>query len=413
MRPAERSNARLAALVLIAAAVGFLTWYAQVWRAVPDQLATTSDFAPTYVAATLWRSGEAAHLYDEPVEQQALLATGAPPDHLNIPYENPPGALLLAVPLTPLGAVGAYRAWSLLQLALLVAGVAITVRAAPWRPQTSAWVRVAVGAVAIAGYGTGLLFVEAQWDGFSVLGLGLAYALWRRGRSAGGGFALGLGSAIAKPHLILGLGGFVLGRRDWRALAGMVAGGLVMLAAALLAAGSQGLSSYLGAVTKPSNSPPRQMLSATGLIASWLGSGRGAYALIALVSLAALAAAVWVGHRSRGRTLELPLGTATALSLFCAPHLLVHDLTMLAPALVMVAARLTTLERRWPGRPALALIAAWVVLGILAQRDLGNDAAAPPGRFVPWVLMALGIAGVLALRRAETTGAAGSALVGG
>ena len=81
-----------------------LAHYAQVWAAIPPAQARTSDFAGTYVASTLWRSGQAASLYDVRVEEAVMARTGAPPDHLYIPFENPPFAAVLAAPVSLLDA---------------------------------------------------------------------------------------------------------------------------------------------------------------------------------------------------------------------------------------------------------------------------------------------------------------------
>jgi hypothetical protein len=35
------------------------------------------------------------------------------------------------------------------------------------------------------------------------------------------------------------------------------------------------------------------------------------------------------------------------------------------------------------------VLAGWVVLSLTVALDLGADSAAPPGRLVPWVLLAL------------------------
>ena len=85
-----------AAFITVASIV--LAHYAQVWTVVPSSLAPTSDFAGTYVAATLVRTGHAAQMYDPGTEQRALVQSGAPAGHDDIPFENPPGAAVVALP---------------------------------------------------------------------------------------------------------------------------------------------------------------------------------------------------------------------------------------------------------------------------------------------------------------------------
>src|SRR5438093_42955 len=139
-----------------------LAHYVQVWASTPVALSRTSDFAGTYVAATLWHTGRGANLYDENAEARVMASSGAPAGHLRIPFENPPAAAVVAAPLAFLDASTAYRAWSLLQLALLIAAIWIAARAAPWPERTDPVVKLALGGVALAGFGTGLLFVEGQ-----------------------------------------------------------------------------------------------------------------------------------------------------------------------------------------------------------------------------------------------------------
>jgi len=164
-------RSRLIAPLLAAVAALLLAQYARVWIAIPDAPARTSDFAGTYAAATLWRGGDGAHMYDGAAEQRVTAAAGAPSDHLDIPFENPPAAAIVASPFALLDAATAYRVWSLLQLLLVVLAVVIATRVAPWPARTPAPVRLAVALVALAGFGTAALWVEGQWDGVSALGL--------------------------------------------------------------------------------------------------------------------------------------------------------------------------------------------------------------------------------------------------
>ena len=105
-----------------------------------------------------------------------------------------------------------------------------------------------------------------------------------------------------------------------------------------------------------------------------------------------------LGARSRGRpgALEASLAGAAALSLVASPHLLPHDLVILAPAFAWCAARAACAESgSWPGLVSIRVIAAWAVLGVLTLVDTGNAAAAPPGRLVPLGLIGIGIAALM------------------
>ena len=105
-----------------------------------------------------------------------------------------------------------------------------------------------------------------------------------------------------------------------------------------------------------------------------------------------------LGSRSRGvpHALEVSLAGAVALSLVASPHLLPHDLVILAPAFAWCVARAAATEAApWPGLVTIRLIGAWAVLGVLTLVDTGNAAPAPPGRLVPLGLLAIGIAALL------------------
>jgi hypothetical protein len=399
------------AAVLISLASIVLAHYAQVWTVVPASLAPTSDFAGTYVASTLIRSGEPAEIYDTAAERQTLVAGGAPVSHDNIPFENPPAAAVVTLPLTLLSAGAAWRTWSLLQLALMVLALLLVARSAPWPAALPRLPRVAIVLVALAGFGTGLLFLEGQWDGVSVLGLAAAYALWRRDRPAAAGFALGFTAAIAKPQLVIGVAAYMVGRRDWRAVGGALAGAAVTVVIGLVGAGPHALTAFITAVATPSNSPTAQMQGTSGLFGSLLGHAPGVFLLAVAAGIAAAGAAGWLGtvaHR-RPDLFEPSLCGAVALSLFASPHLLGHDLTLLAPMLVAGLAWLAGRpgERLWPGSATLGMLGLWVLLSFASQGDLSQNTVGFPGRATPWVVLLIAAAWcalVIGAERPEVAG---------
>jgi hypothetical protein len=385
----ERPRWFAAALITLASIV--LAHYAQVWTVVPASLAPTSDFAGTYVASTLIRTGHAAQIYDTAAEHRTLVESGAPVSHDNIPFENPPGAAVVAVPFSVLSAGAAWRAWSLFQLVLMVLSLLLVTRTAPWPRALPRQPRVAIALVALAGFGTGLLFVEGQWDGVSVLGLACAYALWRRDRPGAAGFALGFTAAIAKPQLVIGIAAYMIGRRDWRAVGGAILGAAVTVGIGLIGAGPHALSSFLTTIATPSNSPTAQMQGTTGLFGSLLGHAQGVFLLAVGAGVAAAAVAGWLGTVAHKRPdlFEPTLCGAVALSLFASPHLLGHDLTLLAPVFVAGLAWLAgrPSERDWPGSATLGMLGAWVLLSFATLGDLAQNSVGLPGRATPWVLL--------------------------
>jgi Glycosyltransferase family 87 len=378
-----------AALVAIASVV--LAHYAQVWAVVPASLAPTSDFAGTYVASTLIRSGHAAQIYDTATERRALVESGAPASHDNIPFENPPAAAVVVLPFTLLGAGAAWRAWSLLQLALMALSLLLVTRAAPWPAALPRLPRAGIVLVALAGFGTGLLFLEGQWDGVSAIGLAGAYALWRRDRPGAAGFVLGFTAAIAKPQLVIGIAAYMIGRRDWRAVGGALSGAAVTVVIGLIGAGPHAMVSFVTAIATPSNSPTAQMQGTSGLFGGLLGQSPGVFLLAVGAGIAAAAVAGWLGtvaHR-RPDLFEPSLCGAVVLSLFASPHLLGHDLTLLAPVLVAGLAWLAARpsEVAWPGPATLGVLAIWALLSFASLGDLSQNSVGLPGRATPWVLL--------------------------
>jgi len=397
-------------LVAAGAALALLVVYLVLWAGVSRLDIGRSDFTSSYVAGTLLREGHRGDIYDESV-QRPLHARLIDPDREgNLPFVNPPPAAALAAPLTVLGLDAAYRLWSLLQLGLLAAAVAVAIRSAP-RPSRR-WGRALLtgGAVALAGLGTASTLLLGQWDGVSALGLALAYASWRRGHSMRAGAWLAVSAAVAKPHLALGLLVYAAARRDRRLLAGMVAGLAGVLAASLALVAPSGLEGFAHAtVSGASRWPAAGMLGLSGLFGSWLGDGAATQVLVAVTGAAGLLGCALLGNAARGRPdrLEFSLAGATALSLVVSPHLLGQDLALLAPAVAWCLGRAAALDREragnWPRAATLRVLLLWAGINAAAVVDLGRNTTGPPGRLVPWALVAAGVAALQATENRRVT----------
>jgi hypothetical protein len=291
----------------------------------------------------------------------------------------------------------------------------VAIRAGPWPDRAAQGARLAVLLMAVAGGGTYAFLLLGQVDGVAALGLGAAYFAWRRDRAALAGFWLALAFAATKPHLAIGLGIWLLARRDWRALAGAATGGAVVAAVSLGLVGPGGIGGFLSALGFAyGNTPGASTLGIPGLVASWLGTGALPATIGIAGSLLALAGCALLGARSRGNpiALEASLAGAAALSLVASPHLLAHDLVILAPAFAWCAARAAASDASpWPGPATLRVVAAWALLGVMAFLDTGNSAPAPPGRLVPLGLLGIGVAALMVSgSRSRATGPARIAL---
>ena len=381
----------------VAAAVStlLLAYYAISWAQVTPLRERGTDFSASYVAALVLRSGDGARLYDQQLEHARHLALLPPGTVIDLPFITPPTTALLALPLTALDPGTAFRVWSLIEAILLALAVWIAIRAGPWPSRTGRTPCVATALMAMAAGGTYAFLLLGQIDGVTALGLAAAYAAWRRNRPAVAGFWMALAFAATKPHLAVGLGIWLIARRDWRALAGAAAGCAVVAAVSQGLVGPSGVSGFVSALTfAVGNTPGSSTLGIPGLVASWLGSGAFAVAVGIAGSLIALAACGLLGARSRGRpgSLEISLAGAASLSLVASPHLLPHDLVILAPVFAWCAARAAATEAApWPGPATIRIIGAWAVLAVVTLVDTGNAAPAPPGRLVPLELLGIGI----------------------
>jgi hypothetical protein len=388
------------ALIAGGLAAALLVTYLVLWAGVSRFEIGRSDFTSTYMGATLLREGYGTRLYDETLQAPLHARLIAPGDHEgNLPFVNPPGAALLALPVSALDLAPAYRVWSLLQLVLLGIGVAVAVRAAPWPQRTSREVRVAAWLLGFAGAGAANTLLLGQWDGLLALGVGMAYASWRAERNAAAGAWLAAVAVLAKPHLFFGVAAFLLGRRDRRALIGAAAALLAVGVLSVLLVGPHGMVDFarisLGGTDRW---PLRSLLGFTGLFGSWLGNAPAAHALAAVCSVVAVGACAVLGARTRHTgadtgQFEPALAGTMVLTLVASPHLLGHDLALLGPALAWMLAWTARRDGRaaWPGMATRRLLILWILFNIVAVLDFGNSSPAPPGRLVPIVLAALGL----------------------
>jgi hypothetical protein len=133
------------------------------------------------------------------------------------------------------------------------------------------------------------------------------------------------------------------------------------------------------------------MQGSCGLFGSVLGLAAGVYFLSIAAGLAAAGVAAWLGTIARRRhdLFEPSLCGAITLSLFASPHLLGHDLTLMAPVLVAGLAWLAgrPTEKAWPGRGTLGVIGGWALLSLASLTDLAQNSVGLPGRATPWVLL--------------------------
>lgn len=379
-------------VTLLLAAASLLALYIARLATMSRVEVLRSDYLQFDAAGHLVRSGLGAQLYVDSVQGSVYSMLAAGDHNGDLLFNHAPLSAALAVPFSVLGQVEGHTLWSIAQLIMLAVACALVARAAPWPHGTGRLAIAAAVLVALAGAGTLPLLLQGQQVGEIALGLGAAYYLWRRQRLAWGGAALVFGAAVAKPHLALGLLAFLIGWRDRRVLAGAIAGAVVVLGASVLVVGWHGVVGFVAtAVRSVGLYPATQQFGFTGFFSSLFGTGALAMAAGATCSLLALAGCLLLGsslRRDRSR-LELALTSATALSVAAAPHLLAHDLSVLAPMFVAMVAAAGARDRssgEWPGRNVRAALQLWAMLVVAAGLDV---AAVLPVKLTPVALVLL------------------------
>ena len=381
-----------------------LAGYLAIWAGVGGVDIGRSDFTSTYVGATLLREGHGPSMYEQAL-QTPLHSQLDPAGHgANLPFVNPPLAAAMALPVTFLAPSIAYRVWGLLQLAMLIGGLWLAVRAAPGRERVRVPELAAIVLLSLACMGTWSLLIQGQWDGVSALGLGAAYASLRRGRPVAGGVILAVTSLIAKPQIALGLAAFMIGRRDRRLILGGIAGGVVAVGLSLLVAGPGGIAGFVSGLL---SSTTRWQLSTfssfIGIGSAILGSTGGAYLFAGITGLVALGTAAGLGAavRDRPERLEAGLAGAAVLSVLASPHAYGHDLTLLVPAAGWCFTALVAERRRLSAPRISAPILIWVAISTAAAIDVATAGAVPPGPLTPWTLIAAAVLAAVAAFRQD------------
>ena len=301
-------------IALLGVALAFV-----IYPFAPNVDVISSDW-PAFATGARLIVTDPIHLYDLDAQARAqsevtggrvLISLGI---HGILPFLTPAWVALLALPFESLGSDLGGRLWMLFQLLCLGAGLYLATR--PRGPTAVL--------PAFASVPTALLLVNAQLDGVVVLGLGAAVSLWSRPYLAG----LALSLTLVKPQLVLPLGAAALISRQWKALAGWAAGGLVLLAPTLVLS-PRWITDWLGQIRTTVMPASREV--DLPHFATVLPSGLETAGLVAL-TLAAVALVVLLARRRRA---DIPATAAVLIAggAFAAPHALPADLVL--PAMAM------------------------------------------------------------------------------
>jgi hypothetical protein len=300
-----------------------------------------ADFLHFYTAGYLVKSGRLQALYDPPAlaaYQQALVPQST---HTYFVASYGPQVYLPFSLLARLPYGWAALAWALLNCALYFVCCYAVWRCCP-RLQPYAG---AVLLLALAFPGFFNLIAFGQTSGPALLLFTLAFLALRSRRSFLAGLAIG--SLIYKPQLGLAAAVVFLLAAEWKIVAGALAAAAAQLSFAWGWFGSAVMKQYFHSLLRTSQALPfiepklYQMHCLRGfwlLLLPWRGAALVLYVITAIIVLALAV----LGWRSRA-SLSLRFAALLLASVLVAPHLIIYDLIILAPAFLLLGD--WTLER--------------------------------------------------------------------
>jgi hypothetical protein len=292
------------------------------------------DFLQFYTYGTLVRTDRSQDLYDSEAHQ-AIAQTIEPRVRLGgfLPNYSP----VVAWAMAPLSGL-TYRT-SLVGFTIVMAGV--YVGAVVWLLRQLPYLRREVLTVALAAAAWPAIFTVIRYGQISPMSMAIlttATVAAARGHMSVAGLALGL--LVYKPNLLLVPALVFVAARQWRLLAGMMAGAALETTVNVALAGPDAALQYAAILWNLGRHPelvqffPAESHSIrgfVGLLLPWPPVVT-AVTMLAIPVAAWLAARVWSAH-----TDWRPRWAAVVLaSLLGSPHLLTYDLLLLAVPLMLV-----------------------------------------------------------------------------
>lgn len=289
--------------------------YAAAWRTVSPK---ESDFPAFYSAARIWQDGDNPYDLEAQCNRQVPIR-GEP----CLPFAHPPILLPLISLISTDDFVGSYHRWTI--VLLIVALICVL----PFYKIAGDW-KAAVQSILFLPVVISLAL--GQDTAFILLGVLLWIWLLLEGKDFWAGLALSL--AVVKPQIAVLLGIPLLFARP-KAFAGFCAGGAVLTLFSFLLVGVEGFSGLLNIVRVMSQGHgfgvnPQHMISVTGLLvrAGLSASWSWVFLALALVGISAL----WLKFGITRQTISV----AIVVALFCAPHLHLHDLSLLSAPILFL-----------------------------------------------------------------------------
>jgi len=312
---------------------------AVVWTAQGPR-ADKTDFAFTYMGATILHSGQADRLYDRAFQVQTRESLFLHPNPLL--YQHPPFEALLLSPLAKYPFRTAYMTWGLLSVAAWVLTLLALRPYCQWPQQDLAYICLWP---LFAPLGVSLFQGQSSLVVLAFIAAG--FVLLKKSKELLAGICFGL--ALFKPQAAIPLLLVFLIRKRWFVVAGGVVTSTVLILLSVLAVGFRGLEQYASFLLNISRTP-RDLSSGSavdmGSIHGFLFAlaGRmlrpGAVSLISVVLSLMLIWFVAKRWGDQSRDLDLGFAASLAASLVAGDHMFTHDFSPLMLALLLVGARL-------------------------------------------------------------------------
>jgi hypothetical protein len=268
-------------------------------------------------------------------QMQLLGYTPAASGTFPIPFVNPALMAWLIQPLALLPLQTGTDIFVTLNIVAMALAAAMLARRAAPRLGAPLAASLVVIAVFSLEAGTGILL--GQSDGLMLLAATLAIEALTRGRPVIAGLLLV--PLLLKPQLVWLVPPALVVARQWRMLAALAAGAVVVLVGSVAVAGPAHLMDAVGLVTAPAYAHlDLQGNSIPALVARPLASNAAAWA--AALTLAAVAVLAMVVLRDTLRRNVVPsVAIAIGLSVVLSPHLGDYSLMLLAVQVAVLAPR--------------------------------------------------------------------------
>jgi hypothetical protein len=354
--------------------------------------AVVPDFLAYWTGGNLLANGHAASLYD-PIVQADLQRMTVPGlrDSLSW-FVAPPFVAVLYLPLGVIPYAIAACVFTVLSLAALYFVWRIvepTIRSDENLPVHLFVVAVAASPAVFEAIGAGQnsLLLLLLWV--------LALHQLRMGRDATAGALFAL--TAFKPHLVLLIPVWFVVRRKWRALGGLGLTGAVLFAVPLAFLPSRTFDAWLTALTSATFGHQIQvgqtwkMESVSALLTDATDWAR----IDAVVLMAGAAGLAWWLGKLRPDPLR-DLAAVAAVTVACAPHVLLYDAVLLIVPIVWLARERRLWDLRWP------LLALFVVQFTTAIRHLLSGTTIMLG-WLDWAWAAVPIVVIIVMMYRLTT----------